>query len=138
MQELLVTEAAEARFWANVAKADGCWLWSASATPNGYGQFRLGRLMVSAHRVAWLMTYGPVPADLCVLHRCDVRRCVRPDHLFLGTTGDNNRDTVAKGRYVSPRKSRTHCRYGHEFDEKNTYWWRGSRICRACKRKGAK
>ena len=53
---------------------------------------------MGAHRMAWIIAYGSIPQGLCVLHRCDNPPCVRPDHLFLGTKGDNNRDCVAKGR----------------------------------------
>jgi len=88
-------------FWEKVAKGPGCWEWQAARYTNGYGCIdirRPYRLRTTAHRVAWALTYGPIPAGLFVLHRCDHPTCVRPDHLFLGTHTDNMRDMVAKGR----------------------------------------
>lgn len=95
------------RFWAKVEKTETCWLWTA-ATQFGYGIFTrpsgTGPKAVKAHRFSWELVFGPVPAGLFVLHHCDVRNCVRPDHLFLGTIADNNADMRAKGRarYVAP------------------------------------
>ena len=87
------------RFSAMVNKTVGCWLWLGSRNAKGYGRFNSdGKTIVLAHRFAWEMVNGNVPDDLCVLHRCDVPECVRPDHLFLGTRIDNNADMVAKGR----------------------------------------
>jgi len=56
--------------------------------------------MERAHRVSYRLAYGEIPAGEAVLHRCDVRRCVRPDHLFTGTNADNQADKVAKGRQL--------------------------------------
>lgn len=73
----------------------GCWLWTGYLTPQGYGNFR-GR---PAHRVSYEVYVGPIPGKLYVCHKCDVRACVNPDHLFVGDTSANARDMVAKGRH---------------------------------------
>jgi hypothetical protein len=86
------------RFWDKAHKTEGCWNWISSKHRNGYGYICVVRRSRLAHRVAWELTNGPIPAGLLVLHRCDNRRCVRPDHLFLGTQADNLRDMDAKGR----------------------------------------
>jgi hypothetical protein len=85
------------RFWTKVRKGDECWEWQ-GARSQGYGRFGLDGVAMGAHRLAWESTHGPVPSGMSVLHRCDNRRCVRPDHLFLGSQLDNMRDAVAKGR----------------------------------------
>lgn len=92
-----------ARFWSHVDKASspsGCWLWTLSCGHHGYGQLAVDHRHRQAHRVAWELTHGPIPAGQCVCHRCDTPPCVNPDHLFLGTQADNIRDAVAKGRLV--------------------------------------
>ena len=91
-----------ARFDASFTGADGeaCWLWQKATDRHGYGVFTgRDRSWNLAHRFAWSRTYGPIPADMHVLHHCDVPRCVRPSHLFLGTYIDNNADMMRKGRH---------------------------------------
>lgn len=96
-----------ARFWAKVQKTgpEECWLWSASLNGAGYGQIGRGSGelgMDGAHRVSWILHFGNIPEGSFVLHHCDVKTCVNPAHLFLGTHSDNMRDMDEKGRRVTP------------------------------------
>lgn len=78
-----------------------CWLWTGDRLKNGYGRLSAPRGIESlAHRLAWDLLVGPIPKDLCVLHKCDLPACVNPGHLFLGTNKDNTQDMYAKGRGV--------------------------------------
>lgn len=113
----------EDRFFTKVHKNEGCWNWSGATMPNGYGLIRSaggrGGNTTLAHRVSYEIHSGSkIPNGLYVLHRCDNRRCVNPEHLFLGTQKDNIRDMIAKGRGVRPPT--THCKNGHLRTPENT------------------
>lgn len=97
-------EITERRFWAKVARGPKkkCWTWTGAVTNRGYGNFYHNGAYVGAHRVAWLLAHGEIPEGLCVLHKCDNRRCVNPYHLWLGTKSDNSLDCSRKGRRYSP------------------------------------
>lgn len=88
----------EIKFWKYVNKTEGCWLW-AGGQSKGYGQINTPEKKY-AHRFSWEIHNGPIPAGMCVLHKCDVPFCVRPDHLFLGTDADNSRDRIQKRRGI--------------------------------------
>ena len=96
------TERAADRLWARVTKTGTCWV--VTPTPTLYGEPSYGMISVKgkswpAHRLSWTLAYGPIPEGMCVCHHCDNPPCVRPDHLFLGTRADNNRDRDQKGRH---------------------------------------
>jgi hypothetical protein len=86
-----------ARFWAKVHKGDECWEWTALADKNGYGKFWLQGYTYRANRISYAIANGD-PGELHVCHTCDNPLCVNPAHLWLGTSGDNTRDKVAKNR----------------------------------------
>lgn len=86
------------RFMQKVAISDECWLWTASTMGNGYGQFNLYGKKVYAHRASYQFFIGPVDDGLKVRHTCDTPRCVRPDHLKLGTQKENVADMLERGR----------------------------------------
>lgn len=96
------------RFWPRVQKGGPgeCWEWMGGRFPTGYGACWDGDRTGKAHRISWEMAHGSIPNGMCVLHRCDNPPCVNPDHLFLGTIDDNNRDMMAKGRGVFPGPKR--------------------------------
>lgn len=94
------------RFWSRVERSgrSACWRWKGGVTTNGYGRFYYGgKKYEAAHRVAYIMEYGCIPKNLpFVLHACDNKLCVNPDHLSVGTPADNMIDKMAKKRPGPP------------------------------------
>lgn len=93
-------EAKKRAFWSRVqiGSKGACWTWTACRDGKGYGLVRWAKCKSRAHRVAWQLMCGAIPAGICVLHHCDNPPCCNPAHLFLGTLRDNIADKVAKGR----------------------------------------
>jgi hypothetical protein len=133
------------RFWAKVDKTGGCWLWTGTVAPNGYGRISMGSKYPGAHRVAYELLVGPIPVGTELDHLCRVRLCVKvvadeqgPAHLEAVTHAENIRRGVGWLTVAEMMRAKTHCPQGHPYDEANTYRWRGTggRQCRACRRNG--
>lgn len=131
------------RFWSKVqiGEPDGCWLWKACLTPQGYGRFHWRGRSVQAHRVAYELAVGPIPEGCELDHvrerGCVHRHCVNPAHLEPVTPEENKRrQDIGKAARINAAK--THCVRGHEFTPENTYRRPGSewRECRTCRREG--
>lgn len=121
-------------YGATAIDSSGCWIWNGRIMKvPGYGVIAVGRAgQISTHRASFsAFGVNPIPNGLCVLHRCDVRRCINPAHLFLGTKKDNSQDMLKKGRHYSHTRTLTHCPKGHPYDSVNTY---GARTCSICRR----
>lgn len=129
----------EENFLSHVSKSEGCWEWTGCIQNNGYGKYTRYDSMTKkfastgAHRMAYKLFVGD-PGDLYVCHRCDNKRCVRPDHLFLGTHSENMVDSIKKKRHQHTKK--THCPQGHPYEGTNLRIEKtptgGGRKCRKC------
>jgi HNH endonuclease len=129
------------RFWPKVDKhgpipehrpdLGPCWVWTATTNKKGYGRFNIGGKLHQAHRVAYELLIGPVPAGLLPDHLCRNSSCVNPAHLEIVT----NRENTLRGAGASASNARkTHCPKGHPYDRANTYRRPdGGRECRICK-----
>lgn len=87
----------------------GCWLWDGSKYPNGYGWIKVFGRPVSAHRFSYELHNGPIPEGMEILHSCDTKNCVNPDHLRAGTHEENMAEAASRSRM---KKGKDHPMYG--------------------------
>lgn len=88
----------EPYFWSLVDKSSDCWTWKGNIDSKGYGRVHCNGKRQRAHRVSYELSIGEIPSGMLICHHCDNRKCVRPDHLFVGTASDNSLDCTKKGR----------------------------------------
>lgn len=86
------------RLWRRVEKTDTCWLWRGNISNVGYGTITVEGVTKYVHRVAYELAHGPIPEGLSVLHQCDVRACVNPEHLRVGSAQENAVEAASRGR----------------------------------------
>lgn len=114
-----IDKAAEGRY---VISEAGCWIWQGKKNHKGYGYVSVCGNTIGAHRLSFLLHRGPIPKGLEVMHTCDIPACINPEHLMLGTTKDNARDCVRKGRkpFQKNRELARRCREV-QIGEKNSF-----------------
>lgn len=131
--------AAKARFWSKVspAPADACWIWHGASNGRGYGNVGRNNKTYLAHRVAYELTFGPVPEGKDLDHLCKTKSCVNPTHLEPVSFLANMRRRYSD----APDERETHCVHGHELTPENTLWanhrtgrraGQSKRSCRSC------
>ncbi len=125
------------RFWDKVvvSRRTGCWLWTGTRDPLGYGRYSIGRKMPMAHRAAYEALVGPIPEGFDIDHvrarGCASRGCVNPAHLEAVTHHEN----VLRGDVGQHNKRKTHCPQGHAYEGSNLYLDKnGGRGCIACRK----
>lgn len=92
-------------FFNKIEKTTTCWIWTGAIRgKSGYGCLKYNGKVVDAHRISYIIHFGTIPNNKLVCHTCDNRKCVNPDHLFLGTYKDNHDDCVKKGRIIFSKK----------------------------------
>jgi hypothetical protein len=115
--------------------AAGCWEWTGFVMPNGYAEVSFRSRGIRVHRLMYVISKGPIPEGMDILHSCDNTICFNPSHLSAGTDSENIRQSVERGRHAKIQN--THCPQGHSYAEHGrlnvgTGW----RACRLCERIG--
>ncbi len=122
----------EERFWPKVQKTESCWLWTGGLSDTGYGSISMNGKIDNAHRVAWKLMRGPIPAGMQLDHLCRVRHCVNPDHLEIVTRRTNILRGLGQSAIYARRET---CGKGHPLKDPNLYHTKSrpnTRICKVC------
>lgn len=114
----------------------GCWLWTRATSPKGYGVIAIDGKTFRVHRIAYELFIGPITKHILHKLNCPNKNCFNPEHLYEGDNADNQWDTKILGHKSNQNINKTHCNYGHEFTEENTYITpKGKRQCRKCQQR---
>lgn len=121
--------------WVIPEPNSGCWLWTGTVNPGGYGCVGFHKKTRGAHKVSYLLKHGTIPDGMDLDHLCRVRSCVNPDHLEPVTRSENLRRGEAGDNLARAALSKTHCPAGHPYSGTNLYICpRGHRDCVTCQR----
>jgi len=114
-ETIFITDSILKRFWEKVEKTDSCWIWKSPANRSGYGVIKIQGSNRSCHRISYAIKFGEIPENLFVLHKCHNKKCVNPDHLYIGTNKDNSNDEVL-------RKNTRHYKCGNPSKFNGVRW----------------
>lgn len=120
------------QFWDYVDKSGDCWLWTGPTNAKGYGWWSGGDVRGLAHRIALAEAQAPPSPEMLACHRCDNPPCVKPQHLYWGTTADNAQDYAARQGVHNKGQFKSHCPKGHPMSGDNLRMSAGRRFCREC------
>lgn len=108
--DLAILNILKHEFFSKIQKTRSCWLWKSSFSGHGYGMFRKSidnnLYCIGAHRASWIIHHQKkIPDKMLVCHECDNKKCVNPNHLFIGSHQNNSDDKITKNRGINGEKN---------------------------------